>query len=419
MALLDIAALLISLTALFAFINYRFLKLPTTIGVMVMGMLTSLLLIGLDHLGFAVARRMEDAIEGIDFSTTLMHGMLSFLLFAGAMHVKLSDLAREKWLIASLATIGVALSTAIIGGLAWLLFRLLGMDLPLIYALLFGALISPTDPIAVLSILRRVGIAKTLEVKITGESLFNDGVGVVVFLLLLGIATGAGEVSVASATWLFALEAIGGTLFGLALGGLAFWMLRQVDNYKVEVLITLGVVMGGYALATAIHVSAPIAIVIAGLIVGNHGRLHAMSEHSRANVDTFWELIDEVLNALLFLLLGLEILLIVPDPVLLLAGAIAIPIALFGRWMAISLPVSLLGRFRGFSPHVIKILTWGGLRGGISVALALSLPAGESREALLTITYVVVLFSILVQGLTIAPLVRRLSANEKSESQVS
>jgi monovalent cation:H+ antiporter, CPA1 family len=415
MALLDIAALLISLTALFAFINYRYLKLPTTIGVMVMGMLTSLLLILLDHLGFEVARRMEAAIEGIDFSTTLMHGMLSFLLFAGAMHVKLSDLAREKWLIASLATIGVALSTVIIGGLAWLLFRLLGIDLPFIYALLFGALISPTDPIAVLSILRRVGIAKTLEVKITGESLFNDGVGVVVFLLLLGIATGAGEVSVASATWLFALEAIGGTLFGFALGGLAFWMLRQVDNYKVEVLITLGVVMGGYALATAIHVSAPIAIVIAGLIVGNHGRLHAMSEHSRANVDTFWELIDEVLNALLFLLLGLEILLIVPDPVLLLAGVIAIPIALFGRWMAISLPVSLLGRFRAFSPHVIKILTWGGLRGGISVALALSLPAGESRDVLLTITYVVVLFSILVQGLTIAPLVRRLGAGETSD----
>ena len=254
-----------------------------------------------------------------------------------------------------------------------------------------------------LGILKSAGASKTLETKITGESLFNDGVAVVVFLVLLGIATGGHEVSAGSIVWLFLREAVGGAVYGLAIGALAYWMLRQVDNYSMEVLITLALTTGGYALAEALHLSAPIAIVVAGLLIGNHGRSLAMSERTREHLDTFWELVDEILNAVLFVLIGMEVLLLAYREEYLYAGMLSILIALFARLVSVGTPIGILRRYRDFSPSVVTVLTWGGLRGGISVALALSLPAGEVRDALVTITYVVVVFSILVQGLSIAP----------------
>lgn len=406
MNLFDIIAVLLTLAALFSFINYRFIKLPSTISLMLIALLMSLGLLVLDQFGLNLSAPARELIDNIDFNETLMHGMLSFLLFAGALHVNINDLASQKWVITLLATIGVLISTFLIGFMSWWLLGKLGIDLPLIYCLLFGALISPTDPIAVLGILKTTGVSKSLETKITGESLFNDGIGVVVFLVLSGIALEAQPVSAGSIALLLAQEALGGILFGLALGGLAYAMLRSVDNYKVEILITLAVVTGGYALADAIHVSGPIAIVIAGLLIGNHGRLLAMSARSREHIDKFWELADDVLNAVLFVLIGLEILALTFSMQYLMAGVFLIPMVLLARFVSVSVPVTLLRFRREFSPGVVRIMTWGGLRGGISVALALSIPPGTEREIILMATYVVVVFSIMVQGLTISRLVR-------------
>lgn len=405
MTILNLLALLISITAVFSWLNHRFLKLPTTIGVMVMGMAFSLGLIGLEKLGFGMATRLGDALEGIDFSTLLMHGMLSVLLFAGALHVNLSDLAKSRWVIASLATVGVVVSTLVIGVLTKFGFGLIGLELPWLTAFVFGALISPTDPIAVLSILRRADISKELEIKVVGESLFNDGVGVVVFLLLFGVLTGKEELSVGSAITLFATEAIGGAIFGLALGWVGNRMLNAVDDYHVEVLLTLAIAFGGYTAAASLHLSAPIAIVLAGLMVGNHGRSTAMSDKTRDRVDTFWELLDEILNAVLFVLIGVELLLVSADISYLLAGLMAIPIVLIGRIVSVVPTIQLLGLRRNFPPKTMPLMIWGGLRGGISVALALSLPSGPERDLLLTVTYCVVVFSILVQGLTVGRIV--------------
>lgn len=405
MAVLDLLALLISLTALFAWLNHRYLRLPTTIGVMVMGMALSLLLIALDQFDVAVAERLEKDLEGIDFSTVLMHGMLSFLLFAGALHVKLSDLKQARWLVGTMATVGVVISTLVVGVLSKLVFGWLGIDIPWLIAFIFGALISPTDPIAVLAILRKAGVDKRLETKVTGESLFNDGVGVVVFLLLLGVLTGREELSATNAGLLFATEAIGGAIFGLALGWVANYMLARVDNYQVEVLLTLAVAMGGYAGAAALHLSGPIAIVVAGLLIGNQGRYQSMSETTREHVDTFWELVDEILNALLFVLIGIELLLVSAESRYLLAGLVAIPIVLLARVVSVVPPVALFGLRQQFPPKTVRLMVWGGLRGGISVALALSLPAGPERDLLITVTYCVVVFSILVQGLTVGKVV--------------
>lgn len=277
----------------------------------------------------------------------------------------------------------------------------------MIYCLLFGALISPTDPIAVLGILKKAGVPESLETKITGESLFNDGVAVVVFLIFLEIATGTHEITAALILGLFVKEALGGVIFGLLIGWIAYWMLKSIDNYQVEVLITLALVTGGFALADALHISGPIAIVVAGLLIGNHGRLLAMSDTVRDHLDTFWELVDEVLNAVLFVLLGLEVLVLTFTREYFIAGIALIPLLLMARFISVGWPVLILKRFRTFSPHVIKILTWGGLRGGISVALALSLPPGKYREAILSITYMIVTFSIIVQGLTIGRLVQK------------
>ena len=407
MVLLNSAAILMTLAALFAYFNHRFIRLPTTIGIMMIALGLSLLLIVAGELGWIDARPyMAWLMQDIDFYTTLMHGMLSFLLFAGALHVNLNDLDRQKWIIGLLATFGIILSTGIIGGLTYLVLMALGLKMPLIYCLLFGALISPTDPIAVMGILKTTSAPKSLHTKIAGESLFNDGVGVVVFLVLLGIASGGQKLDVMGIASLFAQEAIGGALFGLVIGYFTYLLLKGVNNYQVEVMLTLALVMGGYALANSLHLSGAIAMVVAGLMIGNHGRVLAMTEKSRDHLDTFWELIDEILNAVLFVLLGLGVMVLTFQTEYVLAALAIIPLVLFARFVSVGLPVMLLKRFRSFTPNVIKIMTWGGLRGGISVALALSLPMGEQREVILAITYAVVLFSILVQGLSIGQLIR-------------
>lgn len=406
MSILNISAILISLAAIFSYINYRFIKLPTTIGLMLIALCLSLSLLVLDQLGWiGIKDQAESMLSSIDFHEVLMHGMLSFLLFAGALHVNINDLSKQKGVIFSLATIGVLMSTFIIGGLASWVFNLLGLSIPFIYCLLFGALISPTDPIAVLGILKTTGAPKSLEVKITGESLFNDGIGVVVFLVLLGIATEGQSLDVGNVGLLFIREVVGGAVYGLLLGGVAYYMLKSINNYQVEVLITLALVIGGYTLATALHISGPIAMVVAGLLMGNHGRLLAMSEKTRIHLDSFWELVDEILNAVLFVLIGLEVLVLSLSWDFMIASLLLIPLVLLARFASVGLPVKLLSYFREFSPHVIKIMTWGGLRGGISVALALSLPLGPEREIILTVTYAVVVFSILVQGLSLSRLI--------------
>lgn len=406
MNFLNTTAVLISLAALFSYLNYRYLKIPTTIGIMLIALSISLGLLAADSLGLThLGAHAEKMLRSIDFYKALMQGMLSFLLFAGALHVSLNDLLKQKWLILFLATVGILVSTFLVGCMSWVVLNGLGLEISFIYCLVFGALISPTDPIAVMGILKGAGVSQSLKTKIAGESLFNDGVGVVIFLVLLDIATGRSGADAQSISLLLLQEAGGGLLFGLVSGYLVFRMLRQIDNYQVEVLLTLALVMGGYALANALHVSGPIAMVVAGLIIGNHGRSLAMSEKTRKHLDMFWELVDEVLNAVLFVLIGMEILVLNFRGEYLLAALVIIPIVLAARYVSVGLPVILLRRFHGFSPHVLEILTWSGLRGGISVALALSLPLGIERDVILAITYSVVVFSILVQGLTIGALV--------------
>jgi len=401
MSLFEIAAILLTLAALFSYLNERYVGMPTTIGLMFISLVISLGLIAIANVGLDVESRAESILAEIDFSELLLHGMLGFLLFAGALHVNLGDLLQQKWIISSLATAGVLTSTLIVAALTWILLRSLGLDLPVIYCLLFGALISPTDPIAVLGILKSANAPKSLETKITGESLFNDGVGVVVFIVLLDIVRGGHEIDAADVVLFFLQEAVGGALFGLATGFLVYWMLKSLDNYPVEILLTMALVTGTYALAETLHLSAPIAVVVAGLLIGNQGRSLAMSEKTCEHLDSFWELVDEILNAVLFVLIGLEILVLQFNVSYLLAGLAAIPLVLAARWVSVGIPISLLKLRREFSPNVVKIMTWGGLRGGISVALALSLPSGPERDVILAITYTVVVFSILVQGLTI------------------
>lgn len=407
MKFINILAVLLSLSAVLSYLNHRFLRLPTTIGLMVIALVISLGLLASGPLGGGMGHAVKAMLRSIDLEEALLHGMLGFLLFAGALHVNLADLAQQRGVIALLATASMIGSTFLVGVLSWWGFGLVGLDVPFIYCLVFGALISPTDPIAVLGILKSVQAPKSLETKITGEALFNDGVAVVAFLVLLGIARSGDDVTAGHIILLLAREAMGGVLYGLAVGGVAYWMLKTVDNYQVEVLITIGMTAGGYALAEALHLSAPIAIVVAGLLIGNHGRLLAMSHKTREHLDTFWELVDEVLNAVLFVLIGLEVLILSFRLEYLIASLMMIPVVLLARFVSVGLPVGVMRRYRSFSPHVVKILTWGGLRGGISVALALSLPGGPVRDDIVAVTYAVVVFSILVQGLTIGPLVRR------------
>lgn len=408
MELFQIIALLLSCSALFSFLNYRFVKLPTTIGLMVIGFLTSLLLVAIGNFIPALEVWAISFLEGIRFDQTLLHGMLSVLLFAGALHVNINDLRSQYRIIALLATVGVVVSTFLVGSISWLLFGWLGFDISYLYCLLFGALISPTDPVAVLGILKSAGVPKSLETKIIGESLFNDGVGVVVFLVLLTIATSGSGMGAGDIGLFFVKETGGGVALGLAAGMIAYWLLKQVDSYQVEVLITLALATGGYALAEALHLSAPIAIVVAGLLIGNQGRSLAMSAKTTEHLDSFWELLDEIMNAVLFMLIGLEVLVLDVTWLKFTVAVLAIPLVLCCRFVSVSFPVVVLRKFREFSPNVIKILTWGGLRGGISVALALSLPAGEIREILLPVTYGVVAFSIVVQGISVGPMLKKM-----------
>lgn len=405
----SIVAVLVSLAGLFAYVNYRLLKLPTTIGIMALALASSVLVILLNEVGIVdLEGPARTLLAAVDFEATVLEGILSFLLFAGALHVDLAALREQGLVIGVLSTLGVVLSTLVVGGLFFVVAGALGLGLSFVTCLLFGALISPTDPIAVLALLKTLGVPDALRVKITGESLFNDGIGVVVFLLILEIAAGGEPVTAGHVAALFAQEALGGVAFGLAIGYVCYRMLRQVDDYSVEVLLTLALVTGGYALGLALHVSAPLAIVVAGLLIGNQGRAFAMSDTTRTHLDTFWELVDEVLNAVLFLLIGLEVLVVTLNPPLVALALAAVPIVLVARTVSVFLPLTVLEPFApGREPGAARVMVWGGLRGGISVALALSLPAGPERETLLAATYAVVLFSILVQGTTLPRLVRR------------
>jgi len=411
MSSFDLVAVLISLAAVFGWINHRFLRLPATIGLMVLSMVFSLVLVGLGKAGLVNPDGLIGALEGVDFDEALLNGMLGALLFAGALHININDLRDHKWVISLLASVGVLVSTALIGTGAWLVFGWIGLEIPFVFALLFGALISPTDPIAVGAILRKAGVPKPLLIKITGESLFNDGVGVVLFLVVLemaGVGQGHGGVTPAQVLNLLGVEIVGGLLFGGILGWLVYRMLKVVDAYQVEILLTLALVTGGYALAHALHVSGPLAMVVAGLLIGNQGRALAMSERTVRHLDSFWELSDEFLNSVLFVMIGIEVIILDFGPGFLTAGLLTIPLVLVARFISVSIPVRLLTRIRTFSPHTIKILTWSGLRGGISVALALSLPAGEIRDFLVAVTYIVVTFSIVVQGLTAGKVAQKL-----------
>ena len=409
MSLFHAIGLIVTLVALFGYFNCRVTRLPDIIGITAIGLIVSIIVAIIGSYNPAVARWAQQAVAGIDFSKVVFQGMLGMLLFAGSLYVNLGDITREKWVILVLATIGVVLSTALVGTGFYLGAQLLGFDVPLINCLLFGALISPTDPIAVLGILRKVGVPKTLETKIAGESLFNDGTGVVVFLTLLSVATSGHEVSTSEVLTLLAEEVVGGVVVGLALGSLGVYLLKGIDSYAVEILITLSLASGGYAFAELLHTSAPIAVVLMGLLVGNQGKEYAMSELTRQHLFSFWELIDELLNLLLFGLIGLEVIALSLSVNQMLPGLIAIPIVLLARWVSVGLPVIAMRRFSVFTPNTIKIMTWGGLRGGISVALALSLPQMPGRETIVAATYMVVIFSILVQALTMGRLVRRLN----------
>ena len=408
MTILQIASLLIVLAGAFGTINYLFFKLPSAIGILIVALLASLAVMAVD-LAFpaiGIAAETKAVVEDIEFSKALLEGMLGLLLFAGALHVKLGDLREQAWVVALMATLGVALSTTLIG----VGFHLV-IGVPILSALVFGALISPTDPVAVLGVLREANLRKSLETKIAGESLFNDGVGYVVFLVLVGIAFPSGDHHGAEASeivWLFLQEALGGAVLGAVLGFLVFQIMRRIDDYALEVLLSLGLAFGGYQLAVYLHMSGPIMAVVAGLFIGDIGVKYGMSEETRHYLDKFWELVDEILNAILFLIIGIEVLAIAFDMNAAIAGVFSIALALIARLAAVSIPILVLKPFRTFSTGVIPIMTWGGLKGGISVALALSLPDSEWKPLILTSTYIVVIFSIIVQGLTIAPLANRL-----------
>ena len=407
MTFLQITSALIVLAGAFAAINSIYLRLPSAIGILLVSLSVSLCLLAMDVIwpGLGLSATMHGAVEIFDFSDALLEGMLGLLLFAGALHVNLADLKANWRVVLLMATMGVALSTVVAGvGFSWI------TGAPLMIALVFGALISPTDPVAVLGVLRAANLKKSLETKIAGESLFNDGVGYVVFLVLVGIAFPASDVhgmNFTDAVQLFVQEAFGGAVLGLALGWGTYKVMTKIDDYSVEVLLTLALAFGGYQLAIWLHVSAPIMAVCAGLLIGDEITSHAMTQKTRDYVDAFWKLIDEILNAVLFLMIGLEVFAIAFSMDAVVAGVLSIGLSLLARLVAVFVPITLLRPFRGFSKGIVPIMTWGGLKGGISVALALSLPDSEWKPLILTVTYIVVLFSIIVQGLTVARLARR------------
>ncbi|WP_438967965.1 cation:proton antiporter [Planktomarina temperata] len=411
MTFLQITSALNVLAGTFAAINAIFFRLPSAIGILIVSLLASLGLLGLDALwpSLHLTAELQRMVVAFDFSDALLEEMLGLLLFAGALHVKFSDLKAHWGIVMLMATMGVCLSTLVAGiGFSWI------TGAPLLIALVFGALISPTDPVAVLGVLRAAKLPKSLETKIAGESLFNDGVGYVVFLVLVGLAfpgAGAHGASFGDAALLFFSEAFGGAVLGLALGWGTYRVMCEINDYSVEVLLTLALAFGGYQLALWLHVSAPIMAVCAGLLIGDEMTAHAMTQKTRDYVDAFWKLLDEILNAILFLMIGLEVFAIAFSIGAITAGLLAIGLSLLARWCAVIVPIMVLRPFRDFSQGIVPIMTWGGLKGGISVALALSLPESEFKPLILTVTYIVVLFSIIVQGLTVAPMARRVSDN--------
>lgn len=410
MEIYSIATILIVLSAVFGFINVKFLKLPITIGLMVITLLCTLLVLGVSYFDDTLLVQEKELISQIDFKTVLLDIMLSFLLFAGALHTNFEQLKVQRWPVLVFATFGVLVSTFLVGGIMYFALQFLGLEVAFIFCLLFGALISPTDPIAVLGILKKAGAPKKLETKIVGESLFNDGVGVVIFLTIFQIAKGGGQVSIGHIAELFAVEVLGGIVLGLVLGWICYKLMKSIDDYDVEVILTLATVMGGTFMAQALHTSAPLAMVACGLMVGNDTvRDSAMSDVTEQYVDKFWELIDILLNTVLFVLIGMEILVLTFDTQYIVAGLIAIPMVLAARYLSLILPVKLFDKKLGFVPNTTLIMTWGGLRGGISIALALGLTTDMHRELFLVITYVVVVFSIIGQGLSVGPLVKKLA----------
>ncbi len=416
MEIYNVITIIIVLAAIFGYINHRFIKLPGTIGIMLISLLASLVVIGIGVVFPKFFEKTIQAIGFIDFTQLLLRVMLSFLLFAAAIHVDSKKLKSQRTSIITFSTIGVVISTFVIGTLLYYTISLFGLSVNYLYCLLFGALISPTDPIAVVGILRKAKIPDSLETKISGESLFNDGVGVVIFITVYEIAQiGIENVSAWKVLWLFVKEAGGGFMFGYLLGYVGYLALRSIDNYVVEVMITLAIVMGGYTLADDMGISGPIAMVVAGLITGNKSMVEGMSDITRDYIGKFWEMMDEVMNAILFLLIGFEMLVIPFNLTLLWLGCITIVIVLFGRWASVSLPILVMAYKKSFPKNTIPILTWGGLRGGISVALALSLPKYMYGEMFVSITYIVVLFSIVFQGLTIGRFARRLIRKEEEK----
>ncbi len=414
MSIFTIGAILVGLSALFGYINHRFLHLPHTIGLVVIALCASLSIIGFDLIepSFQIGQQVTGVLRQIDFNKTLMHGMLSFLLFAGALHADFPALKTRRLTIGVMAVIGTLISTFMIGGVMWFALGWLGFEFPFIWALVFGALISPTDPVAVLSLFKIVKVPDTLQAKMAGESLFNDGIGVVLFTVVVAIALAGGgqggPMGAADIAELFITEAAGGAALGLAAGYIGYRAMYGIDEASLEVLITLALVMVTYALALALHMSGPIAMVVAGLFIGNRGVKYAMSEQTREYVLTFWTLIDEILNSVLFLLIGLEVLVVAENLDYLGIALLAIPVTLLARALSVTIPIAILSRWQTFTKGAVPVLIWGGLRGGIAVALALSLPDMEYKDAILSMTYGVVLFSIIVQGLTVKPLVERM-----------
>jgi CPA1 family monovalent cation:H+ antiporter len=409
LATYQIISIIVLLATVFAYINDRWIKWPPTIGIMVLALFSSILIVILGNLVPSFSAKALGLVSHIDFGQVLIKIMLSFLLFAGAIHIDAVKLRKEFWPVMTLATVGTFISTFLVSVMAYYLFHVFQLQIPYIHCLLFGALISPTDPIAVMAILKKVGIPRTLELKIMGESLFNDGIGVVIFLTILEVASkGTGTFSPSGTIMLFLKEACGGMLFGAVMGYIAYFLLRSIDNYRVEVLITLALVTCGYTLADELHLSAPLAIIVTGIMIGTKGRTVAISSTSWDYLGKFWDLIDEIFNAILFLLIGLEMLIIKIHSTSMIIGCIMILIVLLARWFSVSLPVAIL-RFKiKFEKNAVTILTWGGLRGGLSVAMALSLPQNMHRDEFVLITYIIVIFSIIVQGLTIGKVAEKL-----------
>lgn len=403
-----VIAILLTVTAVASYINYRFIKLPSTIGLTLITLLASIIFITLDKFGFRTQDFAQTLLHSINFNATFMGGMISFLLFAGGLHINIIDLAKQRWIIGTLATASVVISTFIVGFLVWFIGKvLLHTDIDLIHALIFGALIAPTDPIAVLGILKKIKLNPSLEMKIAGESLFNDGIGIVMFVLLLEISSSQTAIAQHRIAIMFFHQLIGGIAYGALLGYLTNGLLKKVNNYEVSVLITLALVTGGYMLAIKLGVSGPIAMVVSGLIVGAHLKEAGLSTQNKQYLQAFWDVIDEVLNAILFVLIGLAVFQLNFTLNTSLLAIAAIPIVLLARLISVAAPITFFRMFRRFGQNTIRIMTWGGLRGGISIALALSLPDGHIKDEVLMGTYAVVVFSIIVQGLTIGHLIRR------------